>query len=1101
MTLNPAVVEKQLVDIDLKGGLNERDRPETLDWTKWLSRAENIVYDDTGALIRRPGLNETLDLSGSGVGISYPKIPLGVFKAGRGIVVDGLGSGPNARILTSFDESNSRLENSGYVPNLSVQSRKTVDAVAYESGGAGRGRRTIMASCSTSDYDILIHQNPYISGGLVTYVIVLTDRDTGAVVRRWTFNNSSESICAGVYESGATKLLMIAVDTVVGTYQAGFVIINVAPASLFPTADYTSTLNASLVTLTTPGVSPGSNIRPIGITAVGSEFQLVTGVVGTTYITRISTASAILAAATIATYTCTGVAPSTSTRLVLCGRDTGTGNMAVKAITASTLAVFATVQTVTMGVNEIARIASSDTQVVNDTAWGVVIYNRLATTAGTLYVPTVKFITGVYVGGGAGGYSNAAGTAKGWVEVSQPFYVAEANKFCVTLAKMLVSSVAAAYSRDTVAGIVGVFDFSSFAGATFMEPVIECVVDQYTASIESNEQEYGYLCTTGTTSSTNVFSIAPYVTNISGRYVVPYIKKSTAFSYGYEQVVVKPYVSSPPSNTEAIMSYGTACYYDNRWLSEFGILDTPFVFARDSGGGTGVNIGLHSWVAVLEARDGNGNVAYSRTSRPTSVTLGAARDVIIDYGEIFGSLRHINKITNQESNISIKFYRTTAGGTVYYFVTSFPVKGDCTSAAISSFTDNYSDTTIQSNHQLFRNPGTPGTPLDRYHALCPRHTIVHKDRVFYCNGGNVYYSSFFVDGEAPWFNPAFFISVPGGSGDITGLASMDGILVIFKDDAVFVVDGDGPPENGGTGTEFSPPRRINTEFGCIDARTIIPLPDGVAYRSSRGLEKLTKSFQVQHPAFGEPVKETMATYQYNGNAFFDSKNGRAVWIVGTGNFLFTDLSSAANNVQTDTVSGGIAVVYDVDASAWSVWRSNGGGFVAGVSARMASTTETYMIDRWLQSGSTYYASLCKQSDTNKTDRSSSFVPITLETGCCRIGSIQSRNKVTDFLFLAKKTASSDGHRVRISAAYDYSDTYSDVKTLSESVDFTDTVEQFCYNLARQNVQSVRFKIEILAPADAGTYPIGNCIGPEILGLTVRLGTRGGEAKLAEANNT
>jgi hypothetical protein len=58
------------------------------------------------------------------------------------------------------------------------------------------------------------------------------------------------------------------------------------------------------------------------------------------------------------------------------------------------------------------------------------------------------------------------------------------------------------------------------------------------------------------------------------------------------------------------------------------------------------------------------------------------------------------------------------------------------------------------------------------------------------------------------------------------------------------------------------------------------------------------------------------------------------------------------------------------------------------------------------------------------------------------------------------------------------------------------VEQLELQVPRQAVQAVRFKIEDEAPADLVTYPLGNAKGPEILCLSVKLGLRGGGAKLA-----
>ncbi len=52
----PAVVEKQVVDIDLSGGLDEWTTPAAVDWAKNLTVAENVDFATPGILTIRPGL-------------------------------------------------------------------------------------------------------------------------------------------------------------------------------------------------------------------------------------------------------------------------------------------------------------------------------------------------------------------------------------------------------------------------------------------------------------------------------------------------------------------------------------------------------------------------------------------------------------------------------------------------------------------------------------------------------------------------------------------------------------------------------------------------------------------------------------------------------------------------------------------------------------------------------------------------------------------------------------------------------------------------------------------------------------------------------------
>jgi hypothetical protein len=58
------------------------------------------------------------------------------------------------------------------------------------------------------------------------------------------------------------------------------------------------------------------------------------------------------------------------------------------------------------------------------------------------------------------------------------------------------------------------------------------------------------------------------------------------------------------------------------------------------------------------------------------------------------------------------------------------------------------------------------------------------------------------------------------------------------------------------------------------------------------------------------------------------------------------------------------------------------------------------------------------------------------------------------------------------------------------------IEQFELQIPKQGVQAVRFKIEDEIPVDTVTYPVTTGKAVDILCLSVKLGLRGGGAKLA-----
>ncbi len=137
-------------------------------------------------------------------------------------------------------------------------------------------------------------------------------------------------------------------------------------------------------------------------------------------------------------------------------------------------------------------------------------------------------------------------------------------------------------------------------------------------------------------------------------------------------------------------------------------------------------------------------------------------------------------------------------------------------------------------------PTTAGASQPRQSPTGLRTFVRHGDRLVGIadDRATIWYSAPLVSGEARWFSDVFTIP-------IDALASQDGAIVAYSETEIYVVRGDGPPENGGNGTEFSPPQRITSDSGCIEPRSIVTTSAGTFFQSSRGLDLLTRSLSVE----------------------------------------------------------------------------------------------------------------------------------------------------------------------------------------------------------------------------------------------------------------
>ena len=1032
MALNPAVVDKQLVDLSLNGP-DESMRPELLDWTKRLSTAKNVAYDFKGGFNKRPGIVSlaTADDTSTAFSNVYRLVP----------TEDGLAFiGKNHQLYQVNESSGSPVAKNRTsewgVTRLSGGSAQRISySLSFQEGN-------IIGVYLCSKYRILI--SGAAGGSNHIYTISFLDKYSSNIVRKYRIDPGTAD--SGLVATVVDDRYLHVAYTLTGGAKGKFFQID---TNSLTTAS--GTLSPTLVTLADPtdGVA-------VGAVAISGASIVVQNKITTCYIEKFDTAGASVTSTTITTFKCTGVATD-GTSFYLAGYDTSGPTDRFKVLNSS-LSVTRTVTDAGP-----SATAGKALRIAVDGSGNacLVSYDRVAS---TLYSGIYMPVATVYTCGSAATSFTLVGKMYAWTELCQPFYNSITGRFYVGLLKQLTGNSGSSVSRDTIAGCAALVDISEASGGisyTRFRPA--AILDNYTATQEHNDQEYGVKLQPSTLGFGVLGYQAPIASVSSDGYTVVVGVLEQAASGLYAQTIAELSLKAPEvlSSAGTAISGGVTANYDNFACSELGFVDTPSIFVKEAGSGVGATTGLHTFYAVYLYRNASG-VVYSRFSRPSAITSSAFNinlEIVCPWVTSHGQV-------GDNSLVGIEVYGTTAGGQTLYLVQTLTPTTTVTSGSLT-----ITDAVLATRPEAFRQPEFDGAALDRYSALASSHILQHKDRLFYCNGSNVYYSSFFVDGESPWFNPSFFISVPGGQGPVTALGSLDGNLVVFKRNAIFLVDGDGPPENGGTGTEFSPPRRLQTEFGCVDPRTLVAIPDGLMFRSDRGIEILTRSLSVAW--IGEDFQVTVDSYPYNGGAAFDRKSGRALFVVGS--------AIAADG----RISAGSTLVFDTTVSQWSEWPLATAMQDVAYSRLAVSGTEDSRIC-YASSGTLWY-----ESSSGSLD-GSTYAPYTLETGWIRMESLQDRLLVPSFKLMGEWQ---DNHDLTISVAYDYSDTYTDTITFKASDMVDMEVEQFEFQLPRTAVQAVRFKVQDSAPSDSGNFPVTTGKGLDIFGLTVKLGKKGGGALL------
>jgi hypothetical protein len=154
-------------------------------------------------------------------------------------------------------------------------------------------------------------------------------------------------------------------------------------------------------------------------------------------------------------------------------------------------------------------------------------------------------------------------------------------------------------------------------------------------------------------------------------------------------------------------------------------------------------------------------------------------------------------------------------------------------------------------------------------ALC---MTVHQNRLVIGGADDatlVWFSKELNPTDAPAFSDALTIQLEDG-GPVTGVASLQSVLVIFKRDMTFIVPGDMPDDAGGAinrgyvSNALGTPIRMPHGIGCIDHRSVVETPVGVFFQSQRTIELLSRDMSIVPT--GLQLDDTLVGYVVSGAA-------------------------------------------------------------------------------------------------------------------------------------------------------------------------------------------------------------------------------------------
>lgn len=500
--------------------------------------------------------------------------------------------------------------------------------------------------------------------------------------------------------------------------------------------------------------------------------------------------------------------------------------------------------------------------------------------------------------------------------------------------------------------------------------------------------------------------------------------------------------------------------YDGESVVEQGFHLYPELIDYTTGTDGYMSDGSYLFRVTYEWIDAKGQPHISAPSSPIAVTLsGGGSNQSVTF--TVPTLKLTQKTGDRVPPI-IGLYGTVNGGTVYYKVSDpqNPVFNDVDVDSVQ-VTATLADADIISNQLLYTNGGV----LENISPPACTILQVYKNRLFLGgleNPNQVWYSNEQIVGKGLSFSDFLTIDVDTTGGRITSFSVLDDKLVIFKEEAIFILAGNGPNATGGQ-NDYTAPQLVNSDCGCVDSNSTVIFPNGVLFKSSKGIYMIDRSLQVSY--IGSPVEN------YNSSTVIRST-----------------LVTSRNEVRF-LLSSDILLVYNYLFNQWSVFTN----YTDGTDALIYQSNYTYLTNE----------GIVRQEDPTSYFDNTSPVSMKIVTPWFSFNQLQGYQRIYRVYLIGKFKSQ---HYLRVKFGYDYKPYFFEATTIDTREFFEtqgygedpygdgyygegESVYQFQFDVEDQLCQSIRLSIEDL-------YLSGSGQGFTLTGLLFEVGAKRGGNKLS-----
>lgn len=346
--------------------------------------------------------------------------------------------------------------------------------------------------------------------------------------------------------------------------------------------------------------------------------------------------------------------------------------------------------------------------------------------------------------------------------------------------------------------------------------------------------------------------------------------------------------------------------------SEWGFFTAPDGATATAVAGGGLADGDYFYYVVYEWIDDNGHKMRSAPFAVDMVTAGAGNNWV-ELKLPYLKLTNKQGLTASSRPPAIVLYRAAGSlDAVPYRVTPLPAtttwqNSTDPTVAYMTYTDKATTLSISGNEILYTFGGVSPDEIPPPFSC----VVAHRGRYFGAAGAKLWFTKQYTFDSVPGFNSLNVISVSDGD-DITGLASLDSALIVFKSGSIFIINGEGPSDSG-AGNDFTP-TKVATPLGCIEPRSIATTSEGVVFQAAEGLFMLNRSMQVEY--IGAGVEDDLAAFPVVTSAVY-SADQYQVRFACAGEWVHP-------GGETPAWRQGVTLVYDLTFKNWARWYAADG---------------------------------------------------------------------------------------------------------------------------------------------------------------------------------